>query len=93
MQTFEWDRTKAQANSANHRVTFDEAVTVFQDPFSLTIVDASHSGEEERHVEIGISAFNRILVIVYTERGANIRVISARKATKAERRTYEEKNL
>ena len=93
MQTFEWDRRKAEANFNAHGVTFGEAVTVFQDPFSLTIVDARHSDEEERYVEIGLSAFNRVLVVVYTERGANIRIISARKATKTERTTHEEKNL
>ena len=93
MQAFEWDQKKAQANFKNHGVTFDEAITVFQDPFSLTVVDAYHSDEEERYVEIGVSVLNRTLVVAYTERAVNIRVISARRATTAERRAYEEKDL
>ena len=93
MLTFEWDETKAQANLVNHGVTFEEAVTVFLEPFSLTIPDTVHSDAEERFVEIGLSATNRILVVAHTERGSNIRIISARKATRAERAVYEEKGF
>lgn len=87
---FEWDEDKAQANLKKHRVGFDEAVTVFADPFSATIPDPDHSANEQRYVDIGRSDRGRVLVVVYTERGAKIRIISCRKATPSERRLYEE---
>lgn len=87
---FEWDEEKAGANLKKHRVGFDEATTVFVDPFSITISDPVHSVDEQRHIDLGCSDKNRVLVVVYTERGSNIRIISCRKATSAERTLYEE---
>ncbi len=88
---FEWDEEKAKANLKKHKVTFDEAATVFLDPFSITILDPDHSVEEQRHVDIGSSDKGHILVVVYTERGSNTRIISTRKATSSERKLYEER--
>lgn len=87
---FEWDEEKAKANLKKHRVGFDEAITVFIDPFAITIPDPDHSVDEERYIDIGSSNKNRVLVVVYTERGSNIRIISCRKATSSERKLYEE---
>ena len=89
-QSFEWDEEKAKANLRKHGVGFDEAATVFADPFSLTIPDPDHSTEEQRYVDIGSSERERILVVVYVERDMKIRIISCRKATPSERRLYEE---
>jgi len=90
MLNFEWDEEKAKANLKNHRVSFEEATTVFSDPFSITIPDPDHSTEEERYIDIGNSDRGRVLVVVYTEREITIRIISCRKATPTERRRYEE---
>jgi uncharacterized DUF497 family protein len=87
---FEWDEDKARANLRKHGIGFDEAITVFLDPFSATIADPDHSTGEQRYVDIGSSERDRVLVVVYTERGARIRIISCRKATPAERKAYEE---
>jgi len=87
---FEWDPNKARLNVKTHGVSFDEASTAFRDPLSQTIDDPLHSGDEERFVLIGQSVQGRILVIVHTERGDRIRIISARLATKRERFRYEE---
>jgi len=87
---FEWDEEKAKANLKNHRVSFEEATTVFSDPFSITIPDPDHSTEEERYIDIGNSDRGRVLVVVYTERETTIRIISCRKVTPTERRRYEE---
>lgn len=89
MLTFEWDPQKAQSNIEKHGVSFEEASTAFRDPFSLTIDDPLHSKDEARMVQIGISNRNRLVVVIHTERGDNIRIISARKATKRERNQYE----
>ncbi len=89
MLTFEWDPQKAQSNIEKHGVSFEEASTAFRDPFSLTIDDPLHSKDEARMVQFGISNRNRLVVVVHTERGDNIRIISARKATKKERNQYE----
>ncbi len=86
---FEWDEDKAKANLKKHRVSFDEATTVFLDPFSLTILDPCHSLEEQRYIDIGSSDKGHVLVVIYTERGSNIRIISCRKATSSERKLYE----
>lgn len=86
---FEWDNKKARQNLKKHGVSFEEAATVFGDPLSLTIDNQFHSEEEERFVTIGESNRRRLLVVVYTERGDNIRIISARVATPRERRSYE----
>jgi uncharacterized DUF497 family protein len=89
MLIFEWDFKKAKTNIEKHGVSFEEASTAFRDPLSLTIDDPLHSRDEERLVLIGMSYNNHLLVIVHTERGDNIRIISARKATKKERKYYE----
>lgn len=89
MLHFEWDPNKAKMNMAIHGISFDEASTAFKDPISLTIYDPLHSEKEDRFVLIGNSYKNRLLIVVHTERGDKIRIISARKATKNERRYYE----
>lgn len=90
MLLFEWDSTKATKNIKIHGVSFDEASTAFKDTLSLTIYDPLHSDEEDRQILIGNSYKNRLLVIVHAERKDKIRIISARKATKNEKRQYEE---
>ncbi len=87
---FEWDERKAKQNERKHKVTFEEAITVFADPLSLTIPDPLHSWDEERFVTMGLSAKRRLLVVVHTDRGDTIRIISARRATPRERSEYEE---
>jgi uncharacterized DUF497 family protein len=87
---FEWDPRKARRNLTVHGVSFDEASTAFQDPLSKTIADPLHSEDEERFVLLGHSHRNRLLVVVHTERGDRIRLISARVASNRERATYEE---
>ncbi len=88
--SFEWDPNKASRNQTVHGVSFDEASTVFRDPLSRTIEDPLHSDMETRFVLIGQSHKSRILVVVHTERGDRIRIITARSATKKERSKYEE---
>lgn len=90
MLLFEWDPNKAKKNIKIHGVSFDEASTAFKDRLSSAIHDPLHSDEEERFTLIGNSVKNRLLVVVHTERGDRIRIISARKATKRERKQYEE---
>jgi len=87
---FEWDKKKAEQNLKKHRVSFEEASTIFGDPLSLTIEDPIHSIEEDRFVTMGMSIRLRLLVVVHTEKGDNIRIFSARVATSRERKTYEE---
>lgn len=86
---FEWDHRKATENLRRHEVSFQEAITVFSDPLSLTTSDLLHSEEEERWLIAGYSDKQRLLVVVYTERDDAIRIISARKATTHERKNYE----
>ena len=88
--TFEWDDEKSKENIRKHGVSFDEAKTVFNDPLAMTIWDPEHSSQEDRHIDMGMSARRRILIVWYTERGANIRIIGARMATRSQRRQYEE---
>ncbi len=85
---FEWDDAKARANYDKHGVAFDEAVEVFFDPFHVS-GDATR-GEEERQFMIGYSLSQRLLLTVYTDRFQRLRIISARPATRAERRVYEQ---
>ena len=85
---YQWDRNKALANKLKHGVEFADAVSIFTDELAITIFDERFA--EERFVTIGIDAIGRILVVVYTMRDDEIRLISARKATKNERRQYEE---
>jgi len=88
--SFEWDEEKAKENRRKHRVSFEEGITVFSDPFSITIDDPDHSTDEQRYIDIGTAETGRVLVVSYTERGGSIRIISCRKATRSERRRYEE---
>jgi uncharacterized protein len=87
---FEWHASKAAANRAKHKITFEEATTVFGDPLGRIVDDPRHSQEEERFALLGQSARRRLLVVLFTERGDAIHLISARKATRRERREYEE---
>jgi uncharacterized DUF497 family protein len=87
---FEWDPNKDSANQRKHGVGFAEAITVFGDPLSITIPDPDYVIDEERLVIIGMSSEQTLLVVVHTVRGERIRLISARSATKHERRNYEE---
>lgn len=88
--TFEWDEVKARENLKKHKVAFDEGKTIFNDPFLLTFPDVDTSETEEHYVSIGLSAKERVLVLIHTEREGKIRIISCRKATARERRHYEE---
>ena len=90
---FEWHEKKAAANKKKHGVSFEEGTTVFTDVLSLTIPDPLHSGEEERFVIICRSSQRRILVVVHTDFGKHIRIISARLATAHERKRYEESQI
>jgi hypothetical protein len=92
MLLFEWDPNKARRNLEIHGVSFDEASTAFKDTLSLTIHDPLHSDEEDRFILIGNSYKNRLLVIVHLEKENKIRIISARKANRKERKQYEETN-
>jgi len=87
---FEWDDRKARLNIGKHGVSFEEASTVFADPLALTIYDPLHSEDEERYVALGESQRRRLLVVVFTDRDDRVRIISARAATRRERRQYEE---
>ena len=87
---FAWDARKAATNLLKHGVSFEEAVTAFYDPLSLTIDDVDHAEEELRFVLIGLSSRGRLLVVAHIDLGERIRVISARLATRRERWTYEE---
>jgi len=87
---FEWDENKARTNLVKHGVSFAEAATVFGDPLSLTIPDPAHSQREDRFIILGHSHQQRLLVVVHTDRGDNIRLISARRASRSERKNYEE---
>lgn len=89
---FSWDPRKASGNRLKHWVTFEEAVTAFGDPFSVTISDPDHSVRENRYLLVGLSERGRLLVIAHMERGNYIRIISARLATRRERIVYEETN-
>lgn len=85
---FEWDPVKAKTNKKKHKVTFEEAASIFGDENSLTIEDIIHSANEKREITIGKSIYNQLLVVVYTVRGRNVRIISARKANKKEKEQY-----
>ncbi len=85
---FEWDVTKAKSNTVKHGVTFEEATTIFGDNRSITIDNPLRTVHEKRFVTIGTSAKKRIIVVVHTERGEKIRIISARPASRKERKQY-----
>ncbi|MGR3174151.1 MAG: BrnT family toxin [Candidatus Scalindua sp.] len=86
---FEWDREKAKKNTGKHKVSFDEAMTVFYDPLSATFDDIDHSLDEQRLVTIGHTSHGRLLVVSHTDRGEIIRIINARLATAHERKRHE----
>lgn len=89
---FEWDSAKAERNLKEHGVSFEEATTVFRDMLSITIADPDHSDSENRFIDLGMSYRGRLIVVCYTEREEKIRIISARPATRGERKNYEEAN-
>ena len=86
----EWDDEKAKANQEKHGVSFEEAQTVFDDPLYVDFYDPDHSYDEHRYIIIGQSEQGRLLLVSYTERGDDIRLISSREVTPAERKDYEE---
>ena len=86
---FEWDREKAKKNLRKHKVSFDEAMTVFYDPLSATFDDPDHPVGEQRYITIGYSSRSRLLVVSYAETEKTIRIISARSATAHERKRHE----
>jgi len=87
----EWDLKKARANQRKHRVSFDEASSVFDDPLARIFPDEDHSNGEQREIIVGHSILSRLLLVSFAERSRNrIRIVSARKATKREQREYEE---
>ena len=88
--TFTWDYRKADSNLAKHDVSFEEAATVFGDPLSSTIADPDHSTGEVRFLIVGQSHQSRLLVVSHAESADNIRIISARLATRRERQAYEQ---
>ncbi|HEY1495857.1 MAG TPA: BrnT family toxin [Candidatus Solibacter sp.] len=88
--SFEWDPDKAKANVRSHGVGFEESTAVFDDPYALTIADDESDPFEQRFVSMGMGVLGRVLVVVYTYRDENIRIISARSALAHERSMYEE---
>ncbi|MFZ2393699.1 MAG: BrnT family toxin [Rhodoferax sp.] len=87
---FEWDPPKASANVKKHGITFDEAATVFLDPMALSGPDPDHSLDESRYISFGVSSLGHLLAVSHTYRPGGIRLISARRVTRAERKIYEE---
>ena len=87
---FEWDPRKAASNFSKHGVGFEEALTVFADPLARIFDDEDHSVEEQREIIVGHSAKDRLLVVCFTAPGESVRIFSARKATRRERKEYEE---
>lgn len=86
---FEWDDKKAATNIRDHSVSFEEAASIFDDGLMVTNADVVHSEDEDRYASIGLSARNRLLVVIYTERVRTVRIISAREPTSREKRDYE----
>lgn len=87
---FEWDPQKADSNQKKHGVSFQEAASVLGDALSITYPDPDHSVKERRFITVGMSRLGRVLMVAHTDRRGNIRIISARKTTRQERRYYEE---
>lgn len=87
---FEWDPVKSEINLKKHGISFHEAATVFGDPLAITFDDPDHSIGEHRFLTFGYSRANRLLVVVHTERRRKTRIISARRATRQERKIYED---
>jgi uncharacterized protein len=86
---FDWDEEKAKNNLIKHGVSFDEVISVFDDPLFLTFADPKHSSQEQRFIIMGESATGQLLVVSYTDRKDIIRLISARPVTRKERKAYE----
>ncbi|MFQ5473723.1 MAG: BrnT family toxin [Dehalococcoidia bacterium] len=87
---YEWDPKTAATNLRKHGVSFEEAATVFLDPLAMTYADPDHSDEEDRDITIGYSTEQRLLFLSHCERHGRLRIISAREATRRERRQHEE---
>ena len=87
---FQWDENKARTNLVKHGVSFEEAATVFGDALSLSIPDPAHSQWEDRFIILEMSHKGKLSVVVHTERGDSIRLISARRASRRERNSHEE---
>ena len=87
---YDWDTKKADSNRRKHGVSFDEAATVFLDPIAVSGPDPDHSLSEERYVTLGFSRLGRLLAVCHTYRPGAIRIITARRATRGERKIYEE---
>ncbi len=92
---FEWDVNKARTNLSKHKISFESATSIFRDEKAISISDEEHSDEEERWLTIGMDEVTRTLVVIHTyisvdEKNCNIRLISARKATKKEQKIYKE---
>ena len=87
---FEWDNKKAEANFKKHQIAFEEAASAFGDPLAITFRDLDHSVGERRFLTFGVSQSGVLLVLSHTYRSELIRIISARRATRAERKIYEE---
>ena len=87
---FEWDRKKAKSNEAKHAVSFEEAITVFADPLARIFDDPEHSESERREIIIGHSGERRVVLVIFIASDDNLRLLSARKATRKERKDYEE---
>jgi uncharacterized DUF497 family protein len=92
MVAFSWDVRKETANLRKHQVSFHEAATVFFDPLSMTFHDPDHSAGEARYITLGLAASGRLLFVAHADQGESIRIISAREATRGERKGYEEQN-
>lgn len=92
IMNYQWDPIKAESNNKKHGIDFADAVGVFEDEWSLTI-NGQIVGDEQRLATIGVDFLGRIIVVVYTYRGDDIRLISARSATKAERKLYEKRRI
>jgi uncharacterized DUF497 family protein len=88
--TYEWDAKKAKGNRRKHGISFEDAATVFLDPLALTFPDPDHSGGEEREITIGRSSGQKVVFMSHCPRGDRVRIISARKTTRGERKQYEE---
>jgi hypothetical protein len=87
---YEWDAKKAKDNRRKHRISFEDAATVFLDPLALTFPDPDHSIGEEREITIGRSSRQQVVFVSHCRRGDRVRIISARRTTRGERKQYEE---
>jgi uncharacterized DUF497 family protein len=89
---FEWAPGKARQNRRKHRVSFQEAATVFGDFLAVTYPDPDHSTSEQRFITVGMSSAGRVLIVAHEDLNENVRIISARKTTQRERKHHEEKS-